>query len=213
MKKSDSVLGKSLIQTAIGLFIFAVILFLLWLITLLLEKIVNINLPINREDLNLVLIIASTIGTAIYIYNSSTLRKEKEDIKKQIDLLRILYIELSFLEKSLESYKETFSKKSHYPFYELWNIDTSIYFNGLSHKINNQETIALKENLMIIKDKLLIINNMKLESKKLEEERGKEKIIGYAIKILREKIIKIIDADILPIIKKSKEFLDNFLLK
>jgi len=211
MNKNKSVLVKSIFQAGIGLVMFVIILSFLWLMVFLLKEIFNITLLINSEALGLVLAILATIGTAMYIYNSNKLEKENEDIKKQLDLLKVLSEELNFLEKNLKSYKETFSKKSHYPFYELWNIDVSIYFNGLSHKINNQETIKLKKNLMIIKDKLLIINNMKFESKKDEEERGKEKLIQVKIESIREGIIKIIDDEILPIVKKSKKLINNFL--
>lgn len=213
MEWCDSIFLKSIFQAGIGLFSFVALLIALWLVKFLLQSVLGINLIIVKDDLNLVLIILATIGTATYVYNSESLRKEKENVKKQMDLLKILHSELDFLDKNLEAYKETFSKESHYPFYELWGIDISLYFKGLSHKINNQETLDLKKNLMIIKDKLLIINNMKFEARKWEEERSQEKVSEYAIKTLRTGIIKIISEDILPVIKKSKEFLDNPLLK
>ena len=211
-KKDNSPLAKSALQTAIALFIFAVILSLLWLIIYLLKEFLGIIFPITENGLHLVLAILATIGTAMYIYNSNKLEKEKEEIKKQIDLLKILSQELNFLEKNLKSYKNTFSGEKTYPFYELWSIDTSLYFKGLSHKINDNETIGLNKNLMIIKDKVLIIKNMKSESYKLEE-RGKEELVKYAIKGLRKQIGIIIDGDILPVIKKSKKIINNFLLK
>ncbi len=207
MKKDNFlILGKSLLQTAIGLFIFVPILLLILLIRYLLEEVFNISFPINKEDLSLIFAILATIGTAVYLYNSDKSEKEKEEIKKQIDLLEVLSAELNFLEKNLESYKETFSKKSHYPFYELWNIDVSIYFNGLGHRINNQETIKLKKNLIIIKDKLLITKNMKDEAWRLEREKETNPIIEKvgAIDMIRKQIVKIINADILPVIERSE---------
>jgi len=165
------------------------------------------------------IIIAIFIGGAsIYFMYFFHKREEKRIIKteeeKQIDLLRTLLTELIFLEENFKAYKETFSRQNVYPLYELWNIDTSLYFRGLNHKIRNHETIELKENLIVIKDKLLMINNLKAETKKLEEERGTEKLIKEILEINRKQIIKIIDADILPVLKKSKKFIkENFDIK
>ena len=142
-------------------------------------------------------------------YKKQTKKEDKREEEKQLDLLRTLLTELTFLEKNLNSYKEVFSKKSHYPFYELWDIDTALYLRTLNHRIKGEETIGLKENLMILKDKLLIINNMKLESKRDEEERGGERIIQAKIEITRKGIIKIIDADLLPTLRKSIKFMEN----
>ncbi len=140
-------------------------------------------------------------------YKKQTRKEDQREKGKQLDLLETLFTELNFLENNLNSYKDTFSKKSHYPFYELWDIDAALYLRALNHKIKGKETIGLKENLMILKDKLLIINNMKLEAKKEEEERGKEKLIQIKIESLRKGIIEIIDADLLPILRKSKKFI------
>lgn len=210
MKKNSLILGKSMFQTGVGLFIFALILSVLWIIVSLLKLFFKITLFISDTNLSLVLTILATIGTAMYIYNSDRFEKEKDETKKQLDLLKVLYEEFTFLEKNLESYKEVFSKPNRYPLYELWDIDTSVYFNGLGYKINNQETIGLKKNLMVIKDKILVIDNMKNEAKRLEEAdvNSIAKKID-ATKIIRDQIIKIIDEEILLIVKKSKEFLDN----
>lgn len=144
-------------------------------------------------------------------YEKQTKKEDEREEGKQIDLLKTLFTELIFLEKNLNSYKEVFSKDGHYPFYELWDLDVSLYLRNLNHNIKGKETIELKENLMTLKDKLLIINNMKLESKKCEEERGSEKLIRIKIESLRKGIIEIIDKDILSVIKKSKRFIkDNF---
>ena len=56
MKRQNSILGKSIIQAAIGLFIFGALLFLFWLMVLGLEKI-GISLTIYKTDLNLILIV------------------------------------------------------------------------------------------------------------------------------------------------------------
>lgn len=137
-------------------------------------------------------------------YERQNEKEDKREEEKQIDLIRTLLTELNFLEKNLESYKETFAKKRHYPFYELWNLDVALYLRTLNHRIKMKETISLKKNLMFIKDKLLIINNMKVESKKDEEERGEEVMIKIKVESLRNGIIKIIDKDLLLSIKKSK---------
>lgn len=140
-------------------------------------------------------------------YEKQIRKEDEREEGKQLDLLRTLFTELTFLEKNLNSYKDTFSKKGHYPFYELWDIDAALYLRELNHKIKVKETIGLKEDLMTLKDKLLIINNMKLESKRDEEERGKEKLIQIKIESIRKGIVEIIDSDILPILIKSKKFI------
>jgi hypothetical protein len=205
-KGQNSILGKSIIQAAIGLFIFGALLFLLWLMVLFLEK-VGIILTINKTDLNLILAILATIGTAMYIFNSNKFGKEQDEKQKQRDLLIILSEEIDFLSGNLEAYKKSFSKPNHYPLYELWKIDTSLYFSNLSHKINGEETLELKKNLMKIKDKIILINNFKTEMRNLEEKRGNEDLIK-AIKpgeSIRSQITKVIDEDILPIIRDSKK--------
>lgn len=139
-------------------------------------------------------------------YKKQIKKEDKREEGRQLDLLRTLVTELIFLNGNLEAYKETFSRQGVYPLYELWDMDVSLYLKGLNHKIKNHETISLKENLMVIKDKLTIVNNFKAEAKKLEE-RGGEKLVQYAIKSNRKQIIKIIDEDLLPIINKSKKFI------
>ncbi len=206
MKIDFSMLWKTMFQIGIGLFMFILLLLLFFLLRLLIEQVFKITIPLNKDDLNLVLVIVATIGAVLYVHNKSKSEKEKDDEKKQIDLLKVLIIELNFLEDNLKSYKKTFSKQYYYPFYELWDINVAIYLNGLNHKLNEQDTIELKKNLMIIKDKLLIINNMKHESKE-EEKREREWKIKIKIESLREGIINIINDDLLPVIKKSKEFI------
>jgi len=213
MERDIPTIGKSLIQAAIGLFIFALVLFVFFLIAYLLDIFLKITLWISKDDLYLILTILATIGTAIYIYNLNQLDDERKNIRRQKDLLRLLLSELKFLEGNLKSYIETFSKDSHYPLYELWNINHSLYFDGLDYELRGQKTLGLKENLIKIKDKVLIVNNFKIETKKLEEERGHEKIIIAvgAVKMNREQIIKIVKDDILPVIEESKRLISGFL--
>ena len=205
MKKIDnSILVKSIFQSAIGLSIFTLLLAVIWLILYLLEKCFSIIFLFNNDDLGLFLAILATFGISMYIYNSNKLEKEKDDTRKQMDLLNILLQELNFLKENLKAYKKTFSGEKTYPFYELWSIDTSLYFKGLNHEIGNKGTINLKKNLMRIKDKILLVNNMKSESYKLEK-RGREERVAYMIEAIRKQIGKIIDEDILPIVKKSEK--------
>jgi len=209
MEKNKSVLSKSILQTAGGLLLFVLLLSLFWLFIYLIEKYLGITLLINKDDLNLVLAIIATIGTAMYIYNSNKFEKEKEDIKRQVDLLIILSEELDFLSGNLKAYKESFSKPNHYPLYELWRVDTSLYFAKLSRKINSKETLELKKNLMKIKDKIILISNFKSEMRTLEEDRGEEDLIKKIEpgKIIRKQIITIIDKEILPLIENSKKII------
>lgn len=148
---------------------------------------------------------------ALYIFEKSKAESYKREEEKQLDLLRTLLTELTFLKGNLIAFKKTFSRQNVYPFYELWEIDASPYLMGLGHRLQNKETVNLKKNLMAIKDKLLVVNNMKLESKKDQEERGEEKFIQIKIKSIREGIVKIIDKDFLPLLNKSKKFIkDNW---
>jgi len=145
-------------------------------------------------------------------YEKQTQKEDKREEEKQLDLLRTLLTQLDFLKGNLIAYRKTFSGEG-YPLYGLLDIDTSIYFKGLSHKIKNHETISLKEDLILIRDKSLLVNNFKTETKKLEE-RNREELVRYAIKGNRKQIIKIIDEDLLPVIKKSKKFIkDKWKLK
>lgn len=210
MKKKEgnnSILGKSILQSGVGLLIFVLLLTILWFIVYLLKNFFGITFLINNNDLGLTLAILATFGISMYIYNSNKLEKEKDDTRKQMDLLNILLQELNFLKKNLKAYRKTFSGEKTYPFYELWSIDTSLYFKGLSHEIGDKETVDLKKNLMIIKDKILLVNNMKSESYRLEERGGEERV-AYAIKVIRKQIGKIIDKDILPVVKESEKMVD-----
>ena len=210
--KNESILGKTLIQSAVGLLVFGLILSFLWLIIYLLKRFAGILFLIKNSDLQLVLSILATIGTAMYIYNSNKIEKEKEDTRKQIDLLRILSEELDFLEGNLKAYEKSFSGEG-YPVYELWKIDTSIYFANLSHNLNGKETINLKKNLMKIKDKIIIINNFKSEARKIQEERGNEKMIEKLKpwEMIKENIIKRINEEIIPVIKESENMIKNII--
>ncbi|MFA7708268.1 MAG: hypothetical protein WCX73_04930 [Candidatus Pacearchaeota archaeon] len=208
--KQNSILGKSILQAGIGLLIFGILLVLLWLIVLGLEKI-GIIFTIDKNDLSLVLAILATIGTAMYILNTNQFEKKRDEEKKQTDLLRILSEELDFLSENLKGYQKTFSKPNHYPLYELWKIDTSLYFSNLSHKINDKETLELKKNLMKIKDKIILINNFKIEMKDLEVKRGNEELIKAINpgEKIRSQVITIIDEEILPIINDSKKIISS----
>ena len=147
-------------------------------------------------------------------YQKQTKKEDKREEEKQLDLLRTLMAQLNFLKGNFIAYKKSFSGEG-YPLYELWNIDISTYFNGLDYKIKGHETISLKENLMFIKDKLLLVNNFKTEAKKLEErklEGRKNERLEYAIESIRKQVVKIIGGEILPVIEKSEKFIkDNFL--
>jgi len=214
MKIHLTILGKSLIQAAGGLFVLFLVLSLCWVIVFLLEIRFNIILPINNEDLNLILTIFVTIATATYIYNSNKSEKEKEDVRKQIDLLEVLSAELNFLKGNLEAYKESFSGKG-YPLYDPWDINVSPYFNGLSQRLQGEKTIDLKKNLMIIKDKVVVVNKMKDWAMKLESEQEnniKIKQTGY-VNITREGVVNIINKDLLPVIKNSQEIIEKILEK
>lgn len=207
VKKKESLLGTTLFQAGVGPLIFVLVLFVLWIIIEILRSWFGIIIPINDSNLYLFLAILATIGTAMYVLNYNRLRKEQDEKQKQRDLLIILLEELDFLSGNLKAYKESFSKPNHYPLYELWEIDTSLYFSSLSHKINEGETLELKKNLMKIKDKIILINNFKMEMINLEVKRGNEPLIK-AIKPgekIRNQIIKIIDKEVLPIVENSKK--------
>jgi len=146
---------------------------------------------------------------ALYIFEKTKTEYYKREEEKQIDLLRTFLEELTFLRGNLIAFKKTFSRPNVYPFYGLWEIDAAPYLMGLGHKLQNKETVDLKKNLMVIKDKLLVLNNMKLESKKDQEERGEEKRIQIKVESIREGIVKIIDDDFLPIIEKSKKLIQD----
>jgi len=202
-KKNNSVLGKSIFQSGVALLLIVAVLSILWLFVYILN-LFGISFPISENNLGLVLAILATVGVSMYIYNSNKFEKEKDDTRKQMDLLNILFQELNFLKENLKAYEKSFSGEKTYPFYGLWDIDTSLYFRGLNHEINDEETIGLKKNLMIIKDKILLVNNMKSESYKLEA-RGSEERIAYMIKVVRKQIGIIIEEDILPVVEKSKK--------
>lgn len=143
-------------------------------------------------------------------YDEQNSKEDKREEEKQLGLLRNMLSEFKFLEKNLEAYKETFSKKRHYPFYELWNIDVAFYLRTLNHIVKGEETTKLKENLMFLKNKLLIIINMKMESQK-EEEREQNRFIQIKIESIRKGIIEIITKDLLPLLTKSKRAIKKFL--
>ncbi len=139
-------------------------------------------------------------------YKKTIEKEEQREEEKQFDLLNIILLELKFLEDNLKSYKNSFSKKNHYPMWDLWNIDVATYIKTLSHKISKKDTIKLKEKLMKIKDKISIINNMEVQSKKDTEERGNEELIRIRIEAMRNKIVITID-ELLSILKISKQII------
>lgn len=170
----------------------------------------------SRNSLFMVAIIGIATILFMYIFH----RREEERIikteeEKQKDLLETLLSELNLLKKNLKKYQEAFSKEKDprtYSLYELWDIDISLYFKELGYKINNKRTISLKENLMFIKDKLLVINNLVLDAK----EKGTDKRVNLMtglLKINRENIVKIISEEILPAIEKSKKLVKKFRIK
>ncbi len=139
-------------------------------------------------------------------YERQTLKEDKREEEKQINLLETLQTELTFLKINLEAYIETFKKEGHYPIYELLDIDKS-YLRDLKNKIRNIETIGLKKDLIKLKDKLSIINNLKSIAGKLEEERGNETKVKIMISAQRTGIINLIKDEVLPLLKKTKNFI------
>lgn len=210
LQKYLKALRGALISGSIGVLIYTILLVLLGVFSFPLI-LLGLNLTIDEKTLATLITILLTISIAVYIYEVSRLNQKEDEIRKQFDLLIVLSEELDFLKSNLKAYEDTFSKKNNYPLYELWEIDTSLYFANLNHKINNEETIELKKNLMKIKDKIIIINNSKAEARKIKEERDSKDILNKidAPEMIRENIKKIINNEIIPLVEKSKKIVEN----
>jgi hypothetical protein len=204
MKKNNcNLMATTFLKTAIALGIFFILLVFMWLIYLLLS-LLGIIFPIEKENLNLVITIISTFGTAVYIYENEKVEREEIEREKQLDLLKILTEELRFLETNLNAYKKTFSGERTYPAYELWDIDVSTYLKAIRYKVKNLETLNLKKSIIKIKDKVLLLNNLIKETKELDIRSSTERTIrdGGFVKMHRDNLIKIID-EVSPLINNS----------
>ena len=210
-KDNNAPLINTLFDSLKALSLIAILVFLLWIISLLLNKI-GIAIDTKTEIVLPIVSIISAFGIALFIYYSNKKDKDEEEIKKQKDLLIVLQEELNFLFGNLKAYKESFSKPNHYPLYELWKIDTSLYFSNLDHKIKDKKTLKLKKDLMKIKDKIILINNFKIEMKELGL-RGNEDLIKTLkpVEIIRKQVIEIIDKELMPLVDNSKEEINKLI--
>ncbi len=185
--------------------------FILLVLTILSFSLTIKGFVVDKQEVASGITILFGIMIAVYVYAINRDDKIMDERRKQIDLLIVLGEELNFLKGNLEAYKKSFSKPDHYPIYELWKIDTSLYFTNLNHEINGKETLELKKNLMKIKDKIIIINNFKSEARKIREERSPEHILNKANapEIIRKNIIQTIDNDIVPVVEDSKKIIKD----
>ena len=203
-----SPIQKALIAGTIGGTFY---IFILLFLTIFSFSLVIRGFVVDKQEVASGITILFAIMIAVYLYEVNRKDMINNEKRKQIDLLIVLDEELNFLKGNLEAYKKVFSKPDHYPAYELWKIDTSLYFANLNHKINNEETLELKKNLMKIKDKIILINNFKEQARKIREERDPEHIFNKANapEIIRKGIEKTIDEDIIPIVENSKKIIEG----
>lgn len=210
MNKHLEVLPKSLFAGLIAIFLYLVFSVFLGFFGIT-AVLLGLDIQVDANTLALSITILFTVILAVHIYEIERLDKSEDEKIKQMDLLIILSEELGFLAGNLQAYLKSLSKPFHHPLYELWRIDTSIYFTNLNHKINGKDVLELKKNLMKIKDKIILINNFKLELKVLEKNRLNEKIIKKIEphKIIRKNMIEIIEKEVLPIVEDSKKIINN----
>lgn len=203
---------KAIFDSLFGVLFLLLFFVILWMI-IKISGLAGLNIQIDSNILIQFITILSTILLALFIYHSNKNLKEKEEKDFQFDLLVVLSIELNYLEDNLKAYLKTFSEKPifsggkelfKFPVYELWDFNLPIYLEKISNLIEKNSTKKLKEDLIFIKDKVILINNFKLEMRILSERED-----GFRVnaKTIREEIKRIINEEILQKIEELRKLL------
>lgn len=117
---------------------------------------------------------AFAIIVALFIGGGTIWYIKKETMERQLSLVNSLYSELHMisdpkhtfklnkkkykLKGNLEWFKETIKNTGKFPAHEVWYINTSEYIGKLNRKINNVQTFNLKKMIILINQKILMIN-------------------------------------------------------
>lgn len=169
MVKEIKAFIKASHQTAFGLLTISFVMFILLLFSKLLNFI-GLKFVIESTALFLAITILATFGVALYIYNINRENKKEDELKRQIDLLGSLYVELEaisnekkeikFEEGNLQWFKDALGYGK--PLHSVWSVNPSPYLSYLHSNINGKETSSLKKKLVKLNQKIEMINNIVL---------------------------------------------------